>query len=213
LRWNGTLTDIEERKRAEDERERLRRLEAQIAHTNRLSMLGELAASIAHENQSAHRRLRSRAPVRACAGWIASSRRCNRRAMLSCASKTTANARLTSSPGFGPFYKKDISLERVSIDVNEVVRECCVLLRGEADRYAVTMRTELAPDLPGCVRQPGSAPAGAHESDGQWHRGDEGGRRGTRHQEPKPERWLKVSVSDTGVGIPAEQIDRSSMPS
>ena len=49
LKWYGALTDIEERKRAEDERERLRRLEAQLAHTNRLSMLGELTASIAHE--------------------------------------------------------------------------------------------------------------------------------------------------------------------
>ena len=49
VKWYGTLTDIEERKRAEDERERLRRLEAQLAHTNRLSMLGELTASLAHE--------------------------------------------------------------------------------------------------------------------------------------------------------------------
>ena len=49
LRWYGILTDIEDRKRAEQERERLRQLETDLAHINRVSMMGELAASIAHE--------------------------------------------------------------------------------------------------------------------------------------------------------------------
>ena len=49
VRWYGILTDIEDRKRAEEERERLRQLEADLAHINRVSMMGELAASIAHE--------------------------------------------------------------------------------------------------------------------------------------------------------------------
>ncbi len=45
-RWYGILTDIEARKRAEEQRERL---EADLAHMNRVSMMGELSASIAHE--------------------------------------------------------------------------------------------------------------------------------------------------------------------
>jgi PAS domain S-box-containing protein len=49
LKWYGILADIEDRKRTEEERERLRQLEADLAHINRVSMLGELAASIAHE--------------------------------------------------------------------------------------------------------------------------------------------------------------------
>ena len=49
LKWYGILADVEDRKRAEEERERLRQLEADLAHINRVSMLGELAASIAHE--------------------------------------------------------------------------------------------------------------------------------------------------------------------
>ena len=48
-KWYGTLTDIEDRKGAEKERERLRQLEADLAYMNRLSMMGELAASLAHE--------------------------------------------------------------------------------------------------------------------------------------------------------------------
>src|SRR6516165_5691031 len=45
----GTSLDVTELKRSQEERERLRKLEADIAHVNRVSMLGELAASLAHE--------------------------------------------------------------------------------------------------------------------------------------------------------------------
>jgi PAS domain S-box-containing protein len=44
-----TSVDVTERKRAQDERERLRQLESELAHMNRVSMMGELAASLAHE--------------------------------------------------------------------------------------------------------------------------------------------------------------------
>src|SRR5207245_3881732 len=46
LKWYGISTDIEDRKRAEEERERLR---DDLAHVNRVSTLGELAASLSHE--------------------------------------------------------------------------------------------------------------------------------------------------------------------
>jgi PAS domain S-box-containing protein len=45
----GVVVDMTERKRAQEERERLRQLEADLAHMNRVSMMGELAASLAHE--------------------------------------------------------------------------------------------------------------------------------------------------------------------
>ena len=45
----STLIDVTERKRAQEEHERLRQLESDLAHMNRLSMMGELAASLAHE--------------------------------------------------------------------------------------------------------------------------------------------------------------------
>src|SRR4029077_6518900 len=49
VKWYGFISDIEDRKRAEQERERLRKLEAELAHMNRVSIMGELTASIAHE--------------------------------------------------------------------------------------------------------------------------------------------------------------------
>jgi PAS domain S-box-containing protein len=45
----ATQVDVSERKRAQQEHERLRQLEADLAHLNRVSMMGELAASLAHE--------------------------------------------------------------------------------------------------------------------------------------------------------------------
>src|SRR5258708_11030932 len=45
----GTMVEITKRKRAEEAREKLRQLEADLAHTNRVSTLGEMAASLAHE--------------------------------------------------------------------------------------------------------------------------------------------------------------------
>ena len=45
----GTDVDVTERKRAEKEHERLRELESDLAHMNRLSIMGELTASLAHE--------------------------------------------------------------------------------------------------------------------------------------------------------------------
>jgi PAS domain S-box-containing protein len=45
----STHVDVTERKRAQDEHQRLHQLEADLAHMNRLSMMGELSASLAHE--------------------------------------------------------------------------------------------------------------------------------------------------------------------
>ena len=47
--YRGTGTDVTATVRAQEEHERLRQLESDLAHMNRLSMMGELAASLAHE--------------------------------------------------------------------------------------------------------------------------------------------------------------------
>jgi PAS domain S-box-containing protein len=47
--YRGTATDVTTTVRAQAEQERLRQLESDLAHLNRLSMMGVLAASLAHE--------------------------------------------------------------------------------------------------------------------------------------------------------------------
>jgi C4-dicarboxylate-specific signal transduction histidine kinase len=47
--YRGTGTDVTATVRAQEEHKRLRQLESDLAHMNRLSVMGELTASLAHE--------------------------------------------------------------------------------------------------------------------------------------------------------------------
>jgi C4-dicarboxylate-specific signal transduction histidine kinase len=105
------------------------------------------------------------------------------------------------------FYKKDVSPQRELVSVNDLVGEMLVLLRSEGDRHSVLMRTELAADLPSvsadrvqlqqvlmnlmlngmeAMSEPGDALTISTRR--------EGGE-------------VMVSVSDTGVGIPADKME------
>ena len=205
-KWYGVLTDIEERKRAEDERERLRRFESELAHTNRLSMLGELTVSLAHEiNQ----------PIAAAIASAGASLRWLDREQPELQRARDA-IRLVMDDGkraadiisrLKAFYKKEDSPQRELLDVNEVVGEMLVLLRREADRAGVTMRTELTANLP-----PVRADRVQLQQvlmnlmvNGFEAMGEMGGqlmvKTGTSNGE------LLVSVSDTGVGLPADKTE------
>src|SRR6201981_840671 len=65
----GVTMDITDRKRAEAERERLRQLEADLAHINRVNMMGELAAALAHEIKQPI--AASITSANACLRWLA----------------------------------------------------------------------------------------------------------------------------------------------
>ena len=64
----GTMVDITELKSAEQEREKLRQLEADLAHTNRVSTLGEMARRW-HTRSSSPSLPPSPAPTAALNGW------------------------------------------------------------------------------------------------------------------------------------------------
>jgi CheY-like chemotaxis protein len=90
----GALMDVTERKRAEQERERLRQIEADLVYTNRVSMMGELAASLAHEIKQ---------PISAaaingqtCSRWLQNAEP-NVTAALKTASATVANVMQASA--------------------------------------------------------------------------------------------------------------------
>ena len=53
VKWYGTGINIEDRKRAE---EGLRKAQSELAHANRVTTMGELSASLAHEINQAHKR-------------------------------------------------------------------------------------------------------------------------------------------------------------
>jgi C4-dicarboxylate-specific signal transduction histidine kinase len=131
--------DIEDRKRAEQ-------LQADLAHTNRVSMLGELASSISHELKQ---------PIsaavmdaQACWQWL------NRdQSDLDQVRRATAaimkDGRLAVDiiDRLRSLYKKTPP-RREPVDVGEIIDEMVLLLRSEANEYAVSICTELAADLP-----------------------------------------------------------------
>jgi PAS domain S-box-containing protein len=139
VKWYGTATDIQDRKRAEQ-------LQADLAHTNRVSMLGELAASISHELKQ---------PIAAAMANAQASLRWLKREQpdLDQACRSTEaivkEERLAADiiDRLRSLYKKTPP-QRESVDVCEIVSEMILLLRSEANEHDVSIRTDLAANLP-----------------------------------------------------------------
>jgi PAS domain S-box-containing protein len=143
VEWYGISTDIEDRKRAEEERERLR---ADLAHVNRVSMLGELAASVSHELRQPI--AAAMTDAKTCVRWL-------KRDPPSVEEATAAAMRIVNDGSHATeiierlrsLYKKDLP-ERELVEVNEIIRAMFELLRAEANQYAISIRTDLVADLP-----------------------------------------------------------------
>ncbi len=147
VEFMGAMTDVTERKSAEEARERLRQIEADLVHMNRVSMLGELAASLAHELKQPIAAASINANT--CVRWLArdqpdaqEAREAAKRAVQDVNRAGAVIDRLRS------FYTKSAAAERELVDVNEVLSEMIVLLRNEGNRYSISMRTEVTAELP-----------------------------------------------------------------
>jgi signal transduction histidine kinase len=142
----GAVTDITERKRAEEERERLRQLEADLAHINRVSMMGELTASLAHEIKQPL--AAANIAANACMRWLCRDPPDEKEA---CGAASTMVAAVTRAAGIidrvRSLYGRGTP-QREVVDLNEILREMTVLLGDTADRHAISIRTELDLGLP-----------------------------------------------------------------
>jgi PAS domain S-box-containing protein len=202
----GSSTDITELKSAEQEREKLRQLEADLAHINRVSTLGEMAASLAHEiKQPIAAAITS---ANSCVEWLAHDPPNLDRARAAAARiDKYGNRAAEIIDRIRAFYKKS-SPQRELVDVNRVIHEMLTLLKGEADRYLVAMRTELAAELPKIMADPVQLQQvfmnlmlNAIEA-----MNDSGGELTVKSE--LQDGQLQFSVSDTGVGLPAEKMDQ-----
>src|SRR5579872_4147206 len=145
----GTQVDVTERKRAEHERERLRQLQTDLAHINRVTTMGELTASLAHEIKQPM--TAALTDARTCLRWL-------RRDEPDLSEAREAASRLVTDVSRGAEIISRISLlfkkiapQRELVDVNELIREMIVLLRNEAARYSISIRSDLADDLPKAI--------------------------------------------------------------
>ena len=138
-----TNNDISERKRAE---EALRQAQADLAHVSRVTTMGELTASLAHEvNQPIAAAVTD---ANTCLRWLTRDHpdmEEAREAASRIVKDATRAAEIISRIRL--LFKKGTP-QRELVDVNEVIREMIVLLRSEADAIPHIVRTELAADLP-----------------------------------------------------------------
>jgi PAS domain S-box-containing protein len=142
LEYVGALTDITERKRAEEERERLR---ADLSHLNRISILGELAASVSHELKQPIAAAMTEA--RTCMRWLKREQPAVEEAIEATDRIVKDGNRATEIiERLRSLYKKSPP-QRELVEVNEIIREMAGLLRAEANQYALSIRTDLVADL------------------------------------------------------------------
>jgi PAS domain S-box-containing protein len=204
----GTAMDVTELKRAEEERERLRQLETELAHINRVTMLGELASSLAHElNQPITAATTS---ANACLRWLAHNPPDLERARAAATRiENDGNRAAEIIQRLRAFYKTGAPPKRELVDLNQVAEEILALLRDEADRHSISLRTELAPHLPQIMADRVQLQQVLMNLllNGIEAMTDRAGELIIRSQSAE-DGLLLISVSDIGVGLPSEKLDR-----
>jgi C4-dicarboxylate-specific signal transduction histidine kinase len=147
-RTNGPIVliaceDITEQKRAA---EALRQAQADLAHVSRVTMMGELTASLAHEvNQPITAAVTN---AKTCVRWLDGDTpniEEARDAAMRSAKNGTRAAEIISRIRL--LFQKGTP-QRELVDINEVMREIIVLLRSEATRYSISVWTKLGTGLP-----------------------------------------------------------------
>ena len=139
----GTVMDVTERKRAE---EALREAQAELAHVTRVTILGELAASIAHEiNQPLAAVITNGS---ACLRWLAGATPNLDEAREAVGRIIRDGKRASDVIGRIRALVKKSGTEQVRLDINEVIQEVVGLIQTEIPKNGVVLRMELAPDLP-----------------------------------------------------------------
>jgi len=198
-----------ERKLAREERERLRQAQADLAHINRVTTMGELTASLAHEIKQPITAAAINA--RTCLRWLARDEPDVSEAREAASRLVTDVTRAADIISRVSFLFKKGALEYELVDVNELIREMIVLLRNEAARYSILIRSELAEDLPrvmGDRIQLQQVFMNLMLNGIEAMKGMGAASELTIKLQHAEDSQLLVSVTDTGVGLPPHQEDQ-----
>jgi PAS domain S-box-containing protein len=206
VKWYGTGIDIEDRKQAE---EALRKALADLAHANRVTTMGELSASLAHEvNQ----------PI---SGAITNASICLRKldreqpdleGARTAASKIIRDASRAAEivDRVKLFFRKGV-VSKEPVDINEMIQEMEILLRNETTHHSVSVQTNLAADLPLILAdriQLQQVLMNLMINSIDAMKTVDGPRQLTLGTQSDSNKQLTVSIKDTGVGLPMNQTDQ-----
>ncbi len=197
---------IAERKQAQ---EALRQAQADLTHANRVSSMGELTASLAHEIKQPIAAAVTNANT--CLRWLSRDQP-DLQEVRAAASRIVQDGRRASEiiNRIRQLFQKD-TLQRELVDFNEVIHEMVLLLYAEATRFAVTIRAELPADLPQIMGdrvqlQQVLMNLMMNSIDAMKDVD------GTRVLTIKPQRGTNgqvlISVSDTGIGLPPKMTEK-----
>jgi C4-dicarboxylate-specific signal transduction histidine kinase len=146
LGYRGSGTDITAVIRADQAERALREAQVELAHVTRVTTLGELTASIAHEiNQPLAAAV---ANAEACLRWL------DRETPDLAAARRSVEWFINDSCRVSEVIRrvralaKKSDIEKVPLDVNDIIREAIGLVQRELSSHLVSLRTELAPSLP-----------------------------------------------------------------
>jgi C4-dicarboxylate-specific signal transduction histidine kinase len=201
LKFVGAITDV-------TDRERSRQAQADLAHLSRVTTMGELTASLAHEIRQPISAAGTSAE--ACLLWlgrddpeVAKARESAARMVKDVTRAADIIDRISS------LFKKG-ALQRELVDVNELIREMIALLRSEGSRHSISIRTELAEGLPKVMGDRVQLQQvfmnlmlNGIDAMKEMNGGSE-----LAVKSEASDSQLLISVSDTGVGLFPEQADQ-----
>ena len=203
----GTMIDVTERTRADAARERLRQLEADLAQMNRVSTVGELTASLAHEIKQPIGAAVTNAEV--CVRLLDRAQP-NIGEAHEAALEMVKDARRAADiiDRVRSLYQKGSS-ELESIEVNAAIGEMVLMLQNEANRHSVTVRADLAEGLPAVMADRVQLQQVLLNLmlNGIEAIRDTTGELSIKSQLAEDGQLL-ISVTDTGVGLPTENVDQ-----
>jgi PAS domain S-box-containing protein len=189
--------------------EALRQAQADLAHASRMTTMGELTASLAHEvNQPIAAAVTG---ASTCVRWLTRDEpdlEEAREAALGVVRNAKRAADIINR--IRSISKKGES-RRQLVDVNELIREIIALLRNEANRYSISIRTDLDSSLPKVMADSVQVQQvmmnlimnsiDAMKDVDQTHEI-------SIRSQSMEDQQLTISVSDTGVGLPSQQTDK-----
>ncbi len=204
---------MEIKRRVEQSRNRaeeaLRQAQSDLAHVSRVTTMGELTASLAHEvNQPIAAAVTD---ANTCLRWLNRDHP-NVEEARDAASRTVKDAtRAAEIISRTRLLFKKSTPQWELVDVNEIIRDMVALMRGEIKRHSISVRSELAEDTPQITGdrvqlQQVLMNLMVNAIDAMKDAN------GTRELAIKSQRTdneqFMVSISDTGVGLPPEQADK-----
>ena len=192
-----------------EERERMREELARLVHLNRVSTMGELAASLAHEIKQPISAAMTDA--RTCSRWITRDRPDLAEAQAAASRVVKDVARASEIIGrVRSLFKKD-SLQREEVDINELIQEMIALLRSEASKHSILIDSDFSVDLPPMMAdrvqlQQVLMNLMLNGIEAMKSMNTPGKLKIKSQQDDSGQ--LLISVMDTGVGVPAEKLDQ-----